>query len=536
VLPAGATVRIVGSGFVPGTRVDISEVAISAARVISGAELEVTLAQPAEIGGRRIRVRNPDNSQVTYFSYLRSRLMTPPTSRSLLAAAVPLFSSTPRSTGTLQLTGAAARFDALALENQTQADVAVALELAGGAGATAARAVINLPSGFKYVHEVSEIFGGLTASAGSLRVAAGAPIRMLGLRGDEQSGTVQAVLLTQESPASSPLRAAPVSLSFSAIAGGSQPPSQSVSLTSAGPALAFTASSSPWISLSPAAGTTPAVVSVSVNPAGLSPGTYQGAVTISPPPPAAALSIPVQLTVTAAVPAVRSLVNSATQLAGPVAPGELVSLYGDFPGTSMDGLRLTASGAVDTVLGGARVLFDGVPAPMVFSSAGQLNVIVPYEMEGRAAVSVVVESGGVRSAPVSLAVGAASPGIFTADGSGRGQAAVVNADGSINGLGSPAPRGSVVYFYATGEGPTNPPSFTGAVAEAANPKVPRGAVSALVGGLPAQVLYAGSAPGLAAGVMQVNLVIPPGAAPGPAALSIRVGDASSPPGATIVLQ
>jgi len=101
--------------------------------------------------------------------------------------------------------------------------------------------------------------------------------------------------------------------------------------------------------------------------------------------------------------------------------------------------------------------------------------------------------------------------VFTADSSGRGQAVAINQDGSPNSAANPASRGSVVVVYATGEGQTDPAGVDGKLtnsgATLAKPLLP---VAVRVNGLLADVLYAGAAPGLVAGMMQVNFRVPDG--------------------------
>jgi sugar lactone lactonase YvrE len=89
----------------------------------------------------------------------------------------------------------------------------------------------------------------------------------------------------REIPASAPsFQATPLSLSFSAIAGGNLPDAQSINLSSSVAGLAFTASASAnWLSVTPSAGAVPSVLQVSVNPAALSPASYQGTITIVSP-------------------------------------------------------------------------------------------------------------------------------------------------------------------------------------------------------------------------------------------------------------
>src|SRR5262249_25245616 len=153
-----------------------------------------------------------------------------------------------------------------------------------------------------------------------------------------------------------------------------------------------------------------------------------------------------------------------------------------------------------------RVLFDGIPGPMVFASATQVNAIVPYEIGGRLNVSVQVEFQGVRSPAIVLRVADTAPGIFTLSasctggGNGAGQGAILNQNFSINCATNPAAKGSVVQIFGTGEGDTNPRGATGFIIPASGTdlRLPRqlATLAVTIGGQPAEVLYAGSAPGL----------------------------------------
>jgi uncharacterized protein (TIGR03437 family) len=143
-----------------------------------------------------------------------------------------------------------------------------------------------------------------------------------------------------------------------------------------------------------------------------------------------------------------------------------------------------------------------------------VNTIVPYAVAGRSAVNLQIEYLGVRSDPVPLAVSQAAPGIFTFAG-GIGQGAILNQDFTINSAQNPADRDSVIQIFATGDGVTNPPGQDGLIATDVLPR-PVLPVQVFIGGLPADVLYAGGAPTLVAGVIQVNARIPAGVTVGPA--------------------
>ncbi|HEY1494530.1 MAG TPA: hypothetical protein VGF49_08295, partial [Candidatus Solibacter sp.] len=208
-----------------------------------------------------------------------------------------------------------------------------------------------------------------------------------------------------------------------------------------------------------------------------------------------------------------AVVNAASQIVGPVAPGEIITIYGFGAGPSNTaGFTLDAAGEVATNLNGAQVLFDGKPAPMIYGSATQANVIVPYEVAGQATTTVALKFGDLTSGAWAIPVAATAPGIFAA----------LNQDNSVNGAGNPAARGSVIQIFATGEGQTSPAGVTGSVT-GSDLKMPLAAVKVTIGGQDAVVQYAGSAANAVAGLFQVNAVVPQGVATGTAEIKISVG-------------
>jgi uncharacterized protein (TIGR03437 family) len=229
------------------------------------------------------------------------------------------------------------------------------------------------------------------------------------------------------------------------------------------------------------------------------------------------------------------LLNAASFLPGPIAPGEIVTLFGQGIGPSeLVTLEVAPDGTVSKSLGGVRVLFDGVEAPMIFVSSGQLSAVAPYQIAGRTSTRVELEYQGARSNAVTAPVAAASPGIFTAAASGMGQGAILNENGTVNSTGNPAAPGSVIVIYATGEGQTTPESVNGAVVGVEPPK-PVLPVAVRIGGADAQVLYAGSAPGLVSGVLQVNARLPSGVHGDSVPVDLLVGEFASRPGVTVAV-
>lgn len=232
------------------------------------------------------------------------------------------------------------------------------------------------------------------------------------------------------------------------------------------------------------------------------------------------------------------MVDGASAQPGAVTPGKVVVLYGDRIGpSSLTGAQVGADGHLATSLGGTKVLFDGMPAPLLYASSGQVAAIVPYGVDGKLGTQVRVQNGAFNSDAVAMPVTVAAPSIFSVDYTGSGQGAIVNQDGvTVNSTATPAARGSIVSIYATGEGQTNPAGIDGAFAIGASLPKPKLPVTVTIGGKPAEVLYAGAAPGQVAGLMQVNARVPADADAGEQPVVVQVGSAASQPGITIVVK
>jgi uncharacterized protein (TIGR03437 family) len=214
-----------------------------------------------------------------------------------------------------------------------------------------------------------------------------------------------------------------------------------------------------------------------------------------------------------------AMVNAASNVAGAVSPGEIVTLYGVNigPATAV-GFQVNADGTYAKSLGGAQVLFDGVPAGVIYASASQVNTVVPYGLAGKSTTQVQVEYQGVLSNAMSIPVQAAHPGLFTVDASGLGAGAILNQDYSLNGGLNAAARGSYVMIYCTGGGVTNPPGVDATITPA--PPSPllllaTTPVSVSIGGITVTpVSYSGAAPSQIAGLTQINAQVPAGVTPG----------------------
>jgi uncharacterized protein (TIGR03437 family) len=234
---------------------------------------------------------------------------------------------------------------------------------------------------------------------------------------------------------------------------------------------------------------------------------------------------------------VGAVANSASSVQGPVAPGEIVTLYGTGIGPDTLTMFTVSNGSIGTQIAGTQVFFNGVAAPLIYASSNLVAAIAPYSLVNASTAEIAVSYQGNTSATTVVPVAAASPGIFTADSTGVGQAAAVNSDGSLNSASKPARAGSFISLYITGDGQTNPGGTDGKLANAAPYPVTILSVTVTIGGKPAVTNYAGATPTSVAGLTQVNVQIPSGTAAGSAVpVTVAVNGIPAQSGVTISVQ
>ena len=173
-----------------------------------------------------------------------------------------------------------------------------------------------------------------------------------------------------------------------------------------------------------------------------------------------------------------------------IGPGEMVRINGKGLGPATPaGAQLDPSGKISTSIAGTRVLFDGVPAPLISVSDSAIVCMSPFAIGDRASTSVQIERNGVAAPGVSVAVRpvAAQPDVL----------AIANPDGTANSQSNPAHWGQTITLYVTGFGDTVPSVPDGSLYQAPlpSPAVP----------LFGLFSYAGPAPGMVAGIWQVNV-------------------------------
>lgn len=206
-----------------------------------------------------------------------------------------------------------------------------------------------------------------------------------------------------------------------------------------------------------------------------------------------------------------------------IAPGELITLTGFGIGPDIGvGYQPDAQGNIPTQLAGVQVLFDGAPVPVLYAQSRQINAIAPVGLGTTGTPhNVTVTYNTQQFGPAFAYTIFGSPGIFRLQIGQSAQAAAINQDGTLNGPMNPAARGSVVAVWGTGYGQTNPPCPIGGLnVPDAVPLSP--GISALIyyvdpnlsGVQLASVQYAGSAPTLVCGIVQINFQVPVNVAPG----------------------
>jgi Bacterial Ig-like domain (group 1) len=320
------------------------------------------------------------------------------------------------------------------------------------------------------------------------------------------------------------LVASPSALSFLSL-GQSSPTPQTVSVSSTGRTIGYrvtTSTTSPagsdWLHVDKTQGQTPDTLQVTANTTGLGAGIYMGSVALTPTEAGlSGITIPVTLVFGAPVqsPVVVSVTNAASFHPGG-APGALMTIFGQ---ALSDAVYQAPSLPLPQTLGPTSVTVNSVPAHLFYASPTQINFQMPSGQSVGAA-QIVVNNSLLKTASQSFPVvlNAVDPGLFvTSDG----RAAALNQDLSVHSAATPQPAGAIMVLYLTGQGPTTPAVLDGAGAPSSPLSLVNGQVTALIGGKPAEVVFAGLAPGFV-GDTQVNLRIPQGVEPGDRSVIITI--------------
>lgn len=357
----------------------------------------------------------------------------------------------------------------------------------------------------------------VTATVGSLATGTYAGTVTVTAPGAANSPKAIPVTFTIRDPLPPNLQLGASSLKFEIIKGEPDPAPQQFTIDNAGDfnlawhADASTFTGGGWLAIAPSSGSNSGILTVKPAAALLSPGAYTGRITISAP---GAVDAPGQVQVTFIVDPPRpvfstqSVVNGATFLGGAIAPGEILSIFGINlgPTPALVATLDPITSKLPTTLGPTTITFNGVPAPLFYASASQVNLQVPFEVASQGSAQIVANVAGLDPAALTVPVTAASLGIFTTNGT---RAAALNQDFTLNTPDNRAVIGSVIHLYVTGQGLLSTPVATGSPAPLTPPfPAPlQQPVGVTMNGIQANVLFAGLAPGFV-GLTQIDAEIP----------------------------
>ncbi len=342
-------------------------------------------------------------------------------------------------------------------------------------------------------------------------------------------------------PAPASLAVSPQALTFNYTVGGTVPAAQNISITNGGGGtLSWTASAdSAWVGLAPASGTTPATMSVSVNPVNLLAGTYSATVRISA---TGATGSPASISVTLVVQAPQPTVNITAVANGASFPAGLASAtWVSIFGTNLSQTTRTwqnsdfVNGLLPTSLSGVSVTINGLAAYVGYISPTQANVLAPDDATV-GAVQVQVTTAQGKSNNFTAQKQQFAPAFFTIGGSyvaaQHADYSYVGKPGLIAGVTTqPAKPGETILIYGTGFGPTNPPLPSAQLVT--TPALLANSVQVTIGGVLAPpVAYAGL---VEAGLYQFNVTVP-NVPDGDAAVVAQIGGVQTQTGVSITIQ
>jgi len=249
------------------------------------------------------------------------------------------------------------------------------------------------------------------------------------------------------------------------------------------------------------------------------------------------------LTQNSVPPSIGGIANAASYSTATFSAGEAVVIFGQNlgpAGTPVSAQIDAMTGKLGTTLAGAQVLFDGLPAPLIYVSGQQASAIVPFEIAGPGTTQVTVRYNGAQSAAFPLRIGPSSPGLFTNNQQGTGQGAIYNQDSTRNSSSNPASPGAVVVLYGTGAGQFSPAGITGQVVTS-SPPFPSidSSVSVAIDGITvpgSSILYAGAVPGLVETLFQINVILPDNLSSGNRMVAVTIGGVTTQINVTVAVK
>jgi uncharacterized protein (TIGR03437 family) len=191
-----------------------------------------------------------------------------------------------------------------------------------------------------------------------------------------------------------------------------------------------------------------------------------------------------------------------------VTPGELISLTGFGIGPDTGVGYPPGARQIPLSLGGAQVLFDKQPVPVLYAQSRQINAVAPADFGDRTLTDITVVYNGVTFGPVTAAVAPLVPGLFRLRPGTSLQAFALNQDGAMNSAANPAEPGSVVTLLGTGFAPPDPSCAPGSFSGSQSIPLASPASTSVVFIGTQQVEYLGSAPYQPCGISEIQIRVP----------------------------
>ncbi len=224
---------------------------------------------------------------------------------------------------------------------------------------------------------------------------------------------------------------------------------------------------------------------------------------------------------------VLTIVNSLTYEGPPIAPLQIVSIYGFGIGPEEFQPSIIENGKITDYLADVQVLFDGTAAPIIYASETELKVVVPSNVAGKETVTLTVTYQDKIWEVTDVPVVEASPEIFSMNGLGHGVAIAYDSDGNAINEENPVQPGEIITFFGNGVGLWKDGFIDGTIVDPENLPVPKKPVEVLIGGTAAKLLYVGGAAGLVNAIVQFTVEVP--------AEFQELDETTTPPSAAIVV-
>jgi uncharacterized protein (TIGR03437 family) len=229
------------------------------------------------------------------------------------------------------------------------------------------------------------------------------------------------------------------------------------------------------------------------------------------------------------VPAITAagIVSAGSASAGTaVAPGSYIAIYGSaLSDTTASSITARLPLAIDSV----NVSFDvpsagiSVPGHLIFVSPSQVNVQIPWELEGQTAAQVKVTIDYTYGNVVTLPLSTYAPAFFETS---TGVVSALDADSNVISSTNPAFRGQTIALYANGVGPVTNTPASGDPASSTVLSSTTQTPTVTIGGVAAPVVFSGLAPGFA-GVYQINVTVPTSIGTGVQPIVLAIGGQTS---------